>query len=76
LTQALGIGLDLNGTGLRDGPVTIHAPDGSVPEVIASAPRVGITKAIELPWRFCAVGDRNVSRPWPWSARGRRAAAA
>ena len=62
LTQALGISLAENGTSLVSGPVRIVA-GSSLPYV--TGPRIGITKAAELPWRFCAVGSRDVSRPWP-----------
>jgi DNA-3-methyladenine glycosylase len=66
LTQALGIGLDLNGTSLLDGPIRFESPVAARPAVeLAAGPRVGITKAVELPWRFCAAGNRHVSRPWP-----------
>jgi DNA-3-methyladenine glycosylase len=70
LTQALGVGVDLNGTDLVRGPIRLlAAPDGrDVPRVV-SGPRVGITKAAELPWRFCAAQSRFVSRPWPWNGR-------
>jgi DNA-3-methyladenine glycosylase len=64
LTQALGIWLDENGTSLTRGPVRIRAraPQWQEPE-IAVGIRIGITHAVELPWRFAAAGDRNVSRP-------------
>jgi DNA-3-methyladenine glycosylase len=66
LTQALGIDLEVNGSDLTGtGPVRIEAREGPAPEVLAG-PRIGITKAVELPWRFCAAGDPNVSKPWPW----------
>ena len=72
LTQALGIGLELNGSDLDGGPVVILPREGPAPAVLASAPRVGITKAVDLKWRFSATGNRNVSRPWPWRSRARR----
>jgi DNA-3-methyladenine glycosylase len=65
LTQALGIELGENDTSLVRGPVLIRSDSHDVGEVLAVAPRVGINKAIELPWRFCLAGDRNVSRPRP-----------
>jgi DNA-3-methyladenine glycosylase len=66
LTQALGIELGENGTDLAAGPVRVlPRPAGRpVPELIAG-PRIGITKAVELPWRFCAAGSPSVSRPRP-----------
>ena len=71
LTQALGIELTENDTSLIDGPVRIVRGD---PLPYVTGPRIGITKAAELPWRFCAVGSRHVSRPWPPDLRVRRAA--
>jgi DNA-3-methyladenine glycosylase len=66
LTQALGIGLELNGTSLLDGPILIEARvAGWESPRIDSGRRVGITKAVDLDWRFCAHGNRHVSRPWP-----------
>jgi DNA-3-methyladenine glycosylase len=65
LTQALGIGLDLNGTSLLgDGPIRLDArpADRPAPTVLTGT-RIGITKAAELPWRFCAADSPHVSRP-------------
>jgi DNA-3-methyladenine glycosylase len=77
LTQALAIGLDLNGTSLVDGPIEVVArePGAREPRIVIGE-RIGITKAADLPWRFCDADSRHVSRPWPAAmrARARRAA--
>ena len=64
LTEALGIGLEHNGADLSRDPFLFLAPAGARPEVVAG-PRVGITKAVERPWRLSAAGSRFVSRPRP-----------
>ena len=66
LTQALGIELSENGGDLRTGPITIGPrADGWVQPSIVLGTRVGITKAVELPWRFCVAHNRHVSSPRP-----------
>ena len=63
LTQALGIGLEHNGSDLSGGSIVISERPASWREVqVALDVRVGITKAVELPWRFCAAGSRFLSR--------------
>ena len=78
LTQALGVELELNASSLCGGPIEILPPPaGSPPPEIVTGERVGITKAADLPWRFCDASSRHVSRPWPSAMRGtsrRRAA--
>jgi DNA-3-methyladenine glycosylase len=75
LTQALDIELGENGTSLLDGPVRFGPPvAGRSPVEVVVGPRVGITKAADLPWRFCALGSRHVSRPWPPGLRSSLAA--
>ncbi len=61
LTQALGIVLAHNGCDLSDGPVTISPRAGRGPEIVASR-RIGITRAVDLPWRFSVRNSRFVSR--------------
>jgi DNA-3-methyladenine glycosylase len=67
LTQALEIGLSLNGSSLLDGPIEVLERE-SQPR-IAIGERVGITKAADLPWRFCDADSAHVSRPWPAQMR-------
>jgi DNA-3-methyladenine glycosylase len=75
LTQALGIGLALNGSSLVDGPIELRAREpGTAEPRIVLGERIGITKAVDLPWRFCDADSRHVSRPWPAEMRTRRAA--
>jgi DNA-3-methyladenine glycosylase len=77
LSEALGVDLSLNGDDLLAPPfeLTERDPDSAELEITAS-PRIGITKAADLPWRYCIAGSRFVSRPWPGSARRLRHIAA
>ena len=66
LSEALGIELRDNGSDLLKVPFEIQLPEqGSAAPEILALPRVGITRAVEYPWRYCAVNSRFVSRPRP-----------
>lgn len=71
LTQALGIALARNGTSLLgDGPIVLQPPAAGDPDPqLVIGTRIGITRAIELRWRFCDAASRHVSRPWPPAMR-------
>jgi DNA-3-methyladenine glycosylase len=70
LTQALAIELGHDGTDLVGGPLRIGPrPPGWEDVELVAGTRIGITKAVELEWRFCAAGSRSVSRPWPAALR-------
>jgi DNA-3-methyladenine glycosylase len=73
LTQALGVRLSENASDLSSGPVHIRARSGDWrdPPVVEGT-RIGITRAVELPWRFCAAGNDHVSRPRPDDGSWRR----
>ena len=65
LTEALGVGLDSNGAELAVDPFLLLPPEAGWEGEIATSPRVGITKAVERPWRFSLAGSPFVSRPRP-----------
>ena len=60
LTEALGITHAHNGLALDEAPFALFAR--TAPVEVVSGPRIGITKAVELPWRYGLAGSRFVSR--------------
>jgi DNA-3-methyladenine glycosylase len=69
LTQALGIDLDDNDADLASGPIRFGPRKGKWTAVeLVEGRRIGITKAADLRWRFCAAGSAFVSRPHPRAA--------
>jgi DNA-3-methyladenine glycosylase len=63
LTEALGIGLGQNDKDLTRDPFLLLPPAEEWHGEVVTGPRIGITKAVERPWRFCVAGNPNVSRP-------------
>jgi DNA-3-methyladenine glycosylase len=62
LCEALGITDKHNGLALDAPPFALHARVGKV-EVVTGV-RIGITKAVELPWRYGLKGSKFVSKPF------------
>jgi len=60
--EALGITGADSGSALNAPPFKILAPTGAV-EVV-KGPRVGITKAVDKPWRYGLKGSRFLSKPF------------
>jgi DNA-3-methyladenine glycosylase len=60
--QALGITGSHNGLPLDAPPFELHSRAGKV-DVVAG-PRIGITKAADMPWRYGLAGSRFLSRPF------------
>jgi len=70
LTQSLAIGPDDKGADLLDArsPLRLHA--GPPPVSVSAGPRVGISVATDLPWRFWDADSDTVS---PFRAGGKKA---
>ncbi|MFN2613045.1 MAG: DNA-3-methyladenine glycosylase [Solirubrobacterales bacterium] len=72
LTQALGIGPGQNGASLLEPPFLVSRPGAEWLGVeVASCTRIGISKALDLPWRYCAAQSPCLSAPLPRVSPGR-----
>src|SRR6202040_1208811 len=60
LTEALGISDEHNGLPLDASPIALHAR-ANKPDIVAG-PRIGITRAVELPWRYGLKGSKFLSK--------------
>ena len=68
LCQALAVTCEHDGLSLDRPPFELLAPEDKA--TLVAGPRVGITRAAELPWRYAEAGSRFVSRAVrPASAR-------
>ncbi|MGC2811748.1 MAG: DNA-3-methyladenine glycosylase [Bradyrhizobium sp.] len=62
LTEALGITIAHSGLPLDRPPIALHARAGKL-EIVAGV-RIGITKAVELPWRYGLKESKFLSKPF------------
>ncbi len=62
LCEALGITRAQNGLALDRPPFELLARQADVE--IVTGPRIGLTKAVELPWRYGEKGSRFLSKPF------------
>ena len=62
LAQAMAVTIADNGLALDRAPFELRERDGE-PEIV-TGPRIGITKAVALPWRYGLKGSRFLSKPF------------
>ncbi len=63
LAQAFGLGGALDGRCALRGPVRVVAARGDGAPVVRAGARIGIRKAVELPYRFVLAGSEFTGRP-------------
>jgi DNA-3-methyladenine glycosylase len=64
LCQALGVTQAHDGLPLDQPPFELRPPDGGENIDIVSGPRIGISKAMDVPWRYGLAGSPFLSRPF------------
>ncbi len=65
LARAFAIAGALHNTPFTEPPLYARDPDGEAPLVVETSRRIGITRGVELPWRFYAADNPYVSRGVP-----------
>jgi DNA-3-methyladenine glycosylase len=63
LCQALAVDHSFDGAPVDAPPFELRPADA--PRKVAVGPRIGITKAVDTPWRFGEAGSRFLSKPFP-----------
>ncbi|NVM75599.1 DNA-3-methyladenine glycosylase [Duganella sp. SG902] len=63
LCQALGVTRDFNNLPLAAPPFQLIARERKREVEVLAGMRIGISKAVELPWRFVEAGSRFLSKP-------------
>ena len=61
LTKALGITAALDGLSLAEAPFRLALRDGRRPPILTGG-RIGLTRAMDVPWRYGLSGSRFLSR--------------
>jgi DNA-3-methyladenine glycosylase len=61
------LGIDLTHSGLRLDQLPFELILSSASPPLAIGPRIGISKAVDLPWRFGLAGSPFLSRRFPTS---------
>ncbi|NDP64494.1 MAG: DNA-3-methyladenine glycosylase [Polaromonas sp.] len=64
LGQALGIDRSFTGQRLGEPPFALFPAAPELQAKVVAGPRIGISKAVDQPWRFGLAGSRFLSRPF------------